>query len=220
MSRSSKSRPSTTRRKKQHLKVVENDTQLDFDAPLSDSALSQDLRGQAELAMQQIEEMRKRQLELARHREQLEEIDLQKQEFLSSQGELSDKLTGAISLIEREVFEMKQEIEDLQHTRDNFALHLEKIEALDFHSWKREELAPRLSSALSIIDHAEDDFEEAVDLFRGSRSDIFGSGKRRRALASRSSSSSTGPSQFAAGLAFHSPLLLLALVAIVIYVIS
>jgi len=217
MSRSSTTRKRATKRKKQHLKIA-NEPELDFaQSAFSNDALSEDLEGQAQHALKQIEEMRRRQIELSRHREELEEINLQKQEFLASQGELSDKMAGSVSLIEREIFEMKQEIEDLQRTRDCFALHMENIEALDYRSWKREELATRLSNALSIIDHAEDDYDQAVDLFRGARSTVFQQGRRRR--SSTTTNNTNEGRSIAAGIAFHAPLLLLGAAAIFIYII-
>lgn len=215
MSRSSKPRATTPRRKKQHIKIVEDSPEFAFDAPISRDAISQDLQGQAELALQQIEEMKQKQLELARHREELEEINLQKQEFLAGQGDLVDKFTGAISLIEREVFEMKQEIDDLQRTRDTFALHLEKMEALDYRSWKREELAARLDNALVILDRAEDDYVAASDHFEGARAQVFRSGRRRRAIAKVQPRAAGNP--LAEGLLFHAPVIALALLGILVY---
>jgi len=167
-----------TRSKKQHLKVSDDQLELDtIGKKPRASAMSGDIDSQVAKAQKQIDELRYKQEELNRQTEELQEISEKKQEFLIGQIEVIEKYSSALTHMDREIFEMKQEIEDLEQTRKSFASHLKKIETLDPNKWKRNEISSKLDQGLSYLDQAEDEFEMASEYFSGARALVF-SGKR------------------------------------------
>lgn len=162
--------------KKQHLKVSDDQLELEtISKKTRASAMSGDIDSQVAKAQKQIDELRYKQEELNRQAQELQEISEKKQEFLVGQIEVIEKYTSALTHMDREIFEMKQEVEDLEQTRKSFASHLKKIENLDPNKWKRNEISTKLDQGLSYIDQAEDEFEMASDYFSGSRALVFGS---------------------------------------------
>ena len=66
--------------------------------------------------------------ELERQKRHLDELNHRKEEFVAGQIEISERLTTSITSIDRELFELRQELDDLEQTRQSFAAHLTRIE--------------------------------------------------------------------------------------------
>ena len=87
----------------------------DFDRKLKD----------ADTELERIQQQRE---ELERKKTELEELTSRKRAFISQQVELGEKLTSSLTLIDRELFEIRNEAEDLEQCRSCFAAHLDKIQ--------------------------------------------------------------------------------------------
>lgn len=199
-----------TTERKQHIRVRE--TQMEI--PTKRPAFAEDFEEKLSNAQSQLETLQDQRRELERQKVALEELNHRKQEFLNGQLELSEKFSNAITTIERELFEMKQEIEDLDQTRHSFTKHLKRIENLNPESWPKETLDIELKKSLSILDQAEDEYEQAASYFTGTRKgSIFGASSH----ALRSHSSTDFHTMLRNGMAFNLPVIILGSLALLIF---
>ncbi|MEI6818755.1 MAG: hypothetical protein WCL19_04065 [Verrucomicrobiota bacterium] len=165
-----------------------------------------------------INRIRQQQEELERKKSELEELTARKRNFVSQQVELTERLTASITLIDRELFDMRQEADDLEQCRTCFAAHLEKVQKFNPESWTREQVSERLDKAIMAIDIAADEYDQASTHFEGTRSGaIFG----RAAKQSRTSNRRVTNSEFVLnlrnGFAFNLPILVLGGLALLVY---
>lgn len=165
-----------------------------------------------------INRIKQQQEELERKKSELEELTARKRNFVSQQVEFTERLTSSLTLIDRELFEMRQESEDLEQCRTCFAAHLDKIQKFNPESWSREQVSERLDKASIAIDIAADEYDQAASHFEGSRSGaIFG----RAAKRSRSSNRRVVSSEFMVnlrnGFAFNLPIVVLGGLALLVY---
>lgn len=159
--------------------------------------------------------------ELERKKSELEELTGRKRAFLSQQAELSEKLTSSLTLIDRELYEMRKEAEDLEQCRVCFAAHLDKLQKFNPESWAREQLSEKLEKASMAIDIAADEYDQAAAHFVNGRSGaIFGRpAKRGRRAHHRGAGGSEFSVNLRNGFAFNLPILILGGLAIAIYLV-
>jgi phage-related tail protein len=194
-----------------HIRI--RSTQLEM-AP---TAGTDDYDGKLKAAQAQLEQLQQQREELERKKQELEELHERKHRFLHQQAELTEKLTSAITLIDRELFEMKQETEDLEQCRVCFAGHLDKLQKINPEAWSREQLGPNLDRASVSVDLASDEYDQAATHFEGMRSGaIFGHGKRSRTRAGATAGSDF-IGQVRNGLAFNLPVVVLGTAALIIW---
>jgi len=169
-----------------------------------------------EAAQRELERIQNEREELERKKRELEELNARRRTFIAQQTELSDKLSAALSKIDRTLFEIREEAEDLEQCRSCFAGHLDKLEKINPDQWSPEVMPEKLSRSTLILDTATDDFDSAAAHFSNSRSGaIFGApSKRTRAKSGL-------PSEFAVnlrnGFAFNLPVITLGAIALLVY---
>jgi len=210
---------SKTTTHKQHLNV--RATQLEMntrDSIGASNPLAEDFTGKLQEAQTQIEQLQQQQAEVERQKQELQEINEAKDEFLHGQVELHEKLSTAVTAMDREIFATRQELDELEQARICFADHLEKINQLNPDGWNNESLRQDLTRAISVLDLAEDEYEQAVDHFSSGRSaSVFGSGKKTKRVSNGSSGENAFMTTFYNGLAFNLPIVLLGVGALVVY---
>jgi hypothetical protein len=173
----------------------------------------------AQLELERIQQERE---ELERKKRELEDLTVRKREFLSQQVELTEKFSSAMTLIDRELFEMREEMGHLEQCRACFADHLDKIQKHDPEKWTRDNLHEKLDKATIVTDLAADEYDQAAAYFEGSRAGaIFGRASKdsRKRARSRKGTSEFG-TQLLNGLAFNLPILVLGGVALVVYLVK
>ena len=200
--------------RKQNLKLRETQMEMPEDGP----AFTEDFEGKLADAQTQLEILQAQRRDLERQKLALEDLNERKQEFLNGQLDLTEKFTSAITGIERDLYESKQEIDDLEQTRDAFVAHLNRIESLNPEAWPKDSLSGELQRALTILDKAEDEYEQAASYFARSRKgDLFGgnSGNLRGVAAS-----SDFLTMLRNGFAFNLPVIFLGTIALVLYLLK
>ena len=204
----------TTLERKQRININEPQLDISNEAP----AFTEDFESKLADAQTQLEMLHSQRKNLERQKLALEDLNHRKQEFMNGQLDLTEKLSSAITTIERELFESKQEMEDLEQTKSAFTNHLRKIESLNPEAWPKDNLNTELQSALMALDKAEDEYEQAVSYFTGSkRSGVFGGSP------SSSRSTRTGSdfqSNVLNGLAFNLPVIVLGSLALLVYLLK
>ncbi len=174
-----------------------------------------DVEGKLLEAQAQLEQLQSQRQELERLKTETEQLNSRRRELIGVQVEMTERLSSAATLIEREIFEMRQEIEDLEQCRSCFNGHLKKIEKLDPESWSQKQLSSQLDRAMAIVEHAEDEYGQAADHFAASRCASIFQGVRR----------AKGPrgefaQQFSRGLAFNLPVIILGALALVVFLVK
>ena len=199
-----------------HIKI--RSTQMEMSSAGS-SNRDEDYDRKLKDAQDELDRIQLQREELERKKSELEELTTRKRGFLSQQVELTEKLTSSLTLIDRELFEMRQEAEDLEQCRVCFAAHLDKIQKFNPESWSRDHLSEKLEKASMTIDIAADEYDQAAAHFDGSRSGaIFGrASKRGRAAGSRRAGSSEFMANLRNGFAFNLPLVVLGGLALFVY---
>ena len=207
-----RSRPMpTTLDRKQHIKVRETQMEISDEK----AAFTEDFEGKLADAQTQLEVLQTQRAELERQKIALEDLNQRKQEFMNGQLDLTERFATSITNIEREIFESKQELDDLDQTRAAFVNHLNRIESLNPEAWPKDALSTELQKALVILDKADEEFEQAVSYFAGTRkSSIFGgpSGSIRGV-----STQGDFQTMLRNGLAFNLPVIVLGSLALLIY---
>lgn len=184
--------------------------------------LSEDFTGKLQEAQTQLEQLQQQQAEVERQKVELQELNEHKEEFLQGQIETNEKLNTAITAMDREIFATRQELEELEQARVCFADHLEKIDQLNPDGWNNESLRQDLSRALSVLDLAEDEYEQAVSHFSNGRSSsVFGGAapKSRRSSVVTASDSEL-LTHFRNGFAYNFPLIVLGIVAMIVFLLK
>ncbi len=209
---------STTAEHTHHIKV--RTTQMEMPTRPAPVA-SDDYDHKLKAAEEELERIQSQKEELARKKQELEELTARKRTFLSQQSELFEKFTAAVTLINRELEEIRQESEDLEQCRACFAAHLDKIQKINPENWTRENLGERLERSNMIVDLAVDEYDQAAAHFENSRcGSIFG----RTAGRKRAKAGSTGTGEFMQnlrnGFAFNLPVCLLGGLALVVYLLK
>jgi len=206
--------PLTSSDRRQNLRLRE--TQMEI--PQDTYAPAEDYDGKLADAQTQLERLQAQREELERQRNALEELNLRKQDFINSQLDLSERLNTALTSLERELYLSKQEIEDLEQTRKALVNHLQKIDSLHPESWPQGSVESELQQAFVTMDKAEEEYDQAVSYFRGTRKgNVFGgptSGGRSRLAGGEFRSALIN------GFAFNLPVILLGTIALVIYLLN
>jgi chromosome segregation ATPase len=199
-----------------HIKI--RSTQMEMSSAGS-SSREEDYDRKLKDAQDELDRIQLQREELERKKSELEELTTRKRGFLSQQVELTEKLTSSLTLIDRELFEMRQEAEDLEQCRTCFAAHLDKIQKFNPESWSRDHLSEKLEKASMTIDIAADEYDQAAAHLEGSRSGaIFGrASKRGRSAGSRRAGSSEFVANLRNGFAFNLPLVVLGGLALLVY---
>ena len=197
-----------------HIKI--RSTQLEM--PSGHADRNEDYDRKLKDAQDELNRIQLQREELERKKSELEELTTRKRTFLSQQVELSEKLTSALTLIDRELYEMRQESEDLEQCRTCFAAHLDKIQKLNPENWTRENLPEKLERASVAVDVAADEYDQAAAHFEGSRSGaIFGRPSKRGRANSRKADSSEFMVNLRNGFAFNLPVVVLGGIALLVY---
>lgn len=210
---------SRTAEHKQHLNVRATQMEMNPRGSVGESnPLTEDFNGKLLEAQSQLEMLQQQQQEVERQKQELQDLNEAKEDFLHGQVDLHEKLSTAVTAMDREIFATKQELDELEQARICFADHLEKINALNPDGWNNESLRQDLARAISVLDLAEDEFEQAVAHFSGGRSaSVFGGSSKPK----RSTSSPATDSEFATmlrnGLAFNLPMIVLGAIALIVY---
>ncbi|MDX1679512.1 MAG: hypothetical protein R3242_02165 [Akkermansiaceae bacterium] len=196
----------------QHIRI--RSTQMEMPSATGEE-YSEDYERKLMQAQSELERIQQQREELERKKVELEELASRKRAFVSQQAEWTEKLTSALTLIDRQLYEIRNEAQDLEQCRVCFAGHLDKLEKINPDSWTRENTSEKLDRASVALDLACDEYDQAASHFEGSRSGaIFGRSSKRSARG--------GSSEFVAnlrnGFAFNLPIVLLGGAAMAIYV--
>src|SRR3954452_22204162 len=96
---------------------------------LNEEAMSPEhLDSQVQKAQEQLLQLKRQQDQIEKQKRELEELSRRQEELERGRGEMMDKLTRSLVVLEREAYETQNRLEQLRATRDSFGQHLEVLE--------------------------------------------------------------------------------------------
>ena len=172
----------------------------------------EEITSQVADAMSEIERLRRRQMEIEREKEELEELAQRQEAYETGKRRVIEKLKRGCVVLEKEEKQAKQMVELLAMIRARFEDTLEELEAIREEKWVEGNFREELDKGLILVREAEADFQKGMAKIEASswRRDADDSGGRRR-LADESG---WGHPEYTfgfwlkAGLAFSLPLIL------------
>src|SRR5256884_7113786 len=138
------------------IRPVEQMLELSGDEAVS----AEQLDSQVQKAQEQLLQLKRQQEQIEKQKRELEELSRRQAELENGRAEMTDKLTRALVVLEREAYSAQNRLEHIRATRESFAQHLELIEAIDPRSWNPSDLHKELSRALSTVDDARTEYSE------------------------------------------------------------
>jgi chromosome segregation ATPase len=127
---------------------------------LTEEASVEHLDDQVQKAQEQLLQLKRQQEQIERQKRELEELSRRQDELEHGRTEMTDKLTRALVVLEREAFNAQNRLEQIRVARESFTQHLELIEAIDPRNWNPSDLHKELSRALSTVDEARTEYNE------------------------------------------------------------
>jgi DNA repair exonuclease SbcCD ATPase subunit len=118
------------------------------------------LDNQVQKAQEQLLQLKRQQEQIEKQKRELEELSRRQDELEHGRSEMTDKLTRALVVLEREAYNAQSRLEQIRVARESFAQHLELIEAIDPRNWNPSDLHKELSRALSTVDDARTEYNE------------------------------------------------------------
>ena len=138
------------------IRPVEQMLELSDDEAVS----AEHLDSQVQKAQEQLLQLKRQQEQIEKQKRELEELSRRQEELENGRGEMTDKLTRALVVLEREAYGVQNRLEQIRLARESFAQHLELVEAIDPRSWNPSDLHKELSRALSTVDDARTEYGE------------------------------------------------------------
>ncbi|MEM6885547.1 MAG: hypothetical protein AAF571_10985 [Verrucomicrobiota bacterium] len=105
--------------------------------------------------------LKRQQDEVETRKRELEELSERRAELTSGQKAIREKLTRAITLLERAEYDAQRDIETIRTTRQSFKEHLGEVEEINPKDWEPEEVDEQLTRSLSVIDHAQTSYSQS-----------------------------------------------------------
>jgi chromosome segregation ATPase len=125
-----------------------------------ETASAEHLDDQVQKAQEQLLQLKRQQEQIEKQKRELEELSRRQDELDHGRTEMTDKLTRALVVLEREAYNAQNRQEQIRVARESFTQHLELIEAIDPRNWNPADLHKELSRALSTVDDARTEYNE------------------------------------------------------------
>src|SRR5256885_17214892 len=85
---------------------------------------TQHLDSQVQKAQEQLLQLKRQQEQIEKQKRELEELSRRQDELEHGRGEMSDKLTRALVVLEREAYNAQSRLEKIRLARESFGQHL------------------------------------------------------------------------------------------------
>lgn len=175
------------------------------------------LDSQVQKAQEQLLALRRQADQIEKQKRELEDLSQRQEELERGRNEIVEKLSRALTVIEREAVEAERRVDHLRNTHEAFSQHLDVLETINPKTWAPGELSKELSKAQS-------DVEDARAVYSKNRAKIGVDAAREEAAGAVSTGypgEAVGEKDFlywlTAGFAFTLPLLVLGFIALIVF---
>ena len=128
---------------------------------------SEDLDDEYQQAQDQLRALRQQEEQIKRQTAELEELTKKEQQFKSGRIEVCEELNRYLSVLDREATEARRVAEDCTTAHERLEGHLANINGLRPEMWSRADRKAELARAISYIEAAEDEIDNALPMING-----------------------------------------------------
>ena len=138
-----------------------HDEQL-LDLPEDESMAPEHLDSQVQRAQEQLLLLKRQQELIERQKRELEELSRRQEQLQAGRGEMIERFTRALVVIERETYDAQKRVEQLHGIHDSFQQHLDVLEGINPKAWEGLDINKELSRALSAVDDARAEYSRSL----------------------------------------------------------
>jgi hypothetical protein len=190
-----------------------------LDLPEGDPLSTEHLDEKVQQAAQQEQELKRRLEAVERQKRELEEMSRRQDALNTGRAEMVDKMTRALVVLEREVFDASKRVETLQTIQESFRQHLDVLESLNPKAWEGLDIAKELTRALASVDDSRAEYTKCypkISSHPATGGAAGASSDEGYVLDYGSSDGKDFVSWMKIGLAFSLPLLIFGLIALIV----
>lgn len=125
-----------------------------LDLPEGDPLSTEHLDEKVQQASQQEQELKRRLEIIERQKRELEEMSRRQEALNTGRGEMVDKMTRALVVLEREIFDASKRVETLQTIQESFRQHLDVLDSVNPKAWEGMDISKEITRALGAVDDA------------------------------------------------------------------
>ena len=133
-----------------------------LDLPEDDSLTGEHLDNQVQKAQEQLLALKRQQELIERQKRELEELSRRQEQLQAGRGDMVEKFTRAVVVLERETYDAKKRVELLNSIHDSFSGHLEVLESINPKGWEGLDINKELNRALSAVDDARAEYSASL----------------------------------------------------------
>jgi predicted RNase H-like nuclease (RuvC/YqgF family) len=189
-----------------------------LDLPDEQSASPEQLDSQVQRAQEQLLQLKRQQEQIEKQKRELEELSRKQEDLEKGRGEMIEKLTRSLVVIERETYEAEKRVEQLRLTSATFAQHLDSLERINPKAWSNSDLHKELSKALSAVDDARTEYTKSLTKINAkSDGEVISPGSTVEETYYSPSDDSNFVVWLKRGFAFTLPIIILGLSALLVF---
>lgn len=141
----------------------DHDFQDDLVLPADNMSLApENLAERVQMTQQRLTNLRAEADALEREKLQFEELSRKQKEFMGGRTEMSEKLSRAIAMLDRESYESQKRVEQLLVIKDSFHQHLDIVQTMNPEEWDPQALPHDLTRAIGIIEDAREEYAKSM----------------------------------------------------------
>jgi chromosome segregation ATPase len=129
-----------------------------LDLPEGDPLSTEHLDEKVQQAAAQEQDLKRRLEAIERQKRELEEMSRRQDALNTGKAEMLDKMTRALVVLEREMFDASKRVETLQTIQESFRAHLDVLDSLNPKSWEGLDISKELTRALGAVDDARSEY--------------------------------------------------------------
>ena len=125
---------------------------------LDEEAAPEHLDEQVQRAQEQLLSLRRQQELIEKQKRELEELSRKQDELQTGRAEMIDQFTRALVTLDRESYDARKRVEQLNAVRESFEQHLSTLEQINPKAWDNADINRDLTRALSAVEDARGEF--------------------------------------------------------------
>lgn len=143
-----------------------NDLEIQFDPQQFEAVTpySDDLNDEYQQAQDQLRQLRQQEEQIRRQAEELEELTQKEEQFKEGRASATEQLTKYLSLLDEQATEAQRLAEECGSAHERLESHLSHLNALRPETWSRADRKAEIARALSYVEAADEELEDATDL--------------------------------------------------------
>jgi hypothetical protein len=195
-----------------------------LDLPSDEDGMSTEaLENQVQKAQEALLSLKRQQDQIERQKRELEELSRRQEQLSQGRGEMVEKFTRAIVVLERETYEARKRVEMLESIHESFSAHMDAMDAINPKTWEGLDINKELNKALSAVDDARAEYMSSLPKI-SPESDSNGTDPMAISAGYQMDYSQEAPRDFLywlkAGFAFTLPIVILGIVFLLVLISS